>query len=633
MQFITFVNRRHRQEFCDYNDIYEWSIENISEFWSCVWEFCGIRASRRFDVVVDDANKMPGAKWFAGARLNFAENLLRFRDERTALISRGEGVNTTSKLTYAELYESVAQTAKSLRNIDVCRGDRVVGLMPNIPETVIAMLATASCGAVWSACSPEFGNAAVVDRFGQIAPKVIFGSDGYHYQGRTIDCLDRIANIVGKLPSVTQVVIVPHLHHRPRIDQIRNSILYRDFQSQEKNLEIHFEQIPSEDPVYIMYSSGTTGLPKCMIHSAAGVLLQHMKDLQLHTDVKRDDVIFFYTTCGWMMWNWLISSLAFGATVTLYDGSPRYPEPDVLWKLPDTEKITIFGASAGYFAALEKNGAKPRETYDLSRLRTVLSTGSPLPVESFRYVYRDIKQDVQLASISGGTDINGCFALGNPLGPVYAGELQCRGLGMKVQAYDVNGRSVIKQKGDLVCTRPSPSMPISFWDDEVQDQYRNAYFKKFPNVWTHGDYIEITDDGGVIVYGRSDATLNPGGVRIGTAEIYRQVEALPEIADSLAVSQDWQGGVRVLLFVKMVDGVSLTSSLIEKIKNTIRENTSPRHVPAKIISVTDIPYTMNMKKVELAVRNVIHGELVTNIDSLINPESLDLYKDLQELRT
>jgi acetoacetyl-CoA synthetase len=579
--------------------------------------------------VVDDLDKMPGARWFTGAKLNFAENLLRYRDDRTALISKGEA-QATRRMSYNELYTAVARLAHALRDAGVRRGDRVVGFMPNIIETVVAMLATTSIGAVWSSCSPDFGTRGVLDRFRQIEPRVMFTVDGYYFRGKQFDCLERATSILSELPSVERMIVVPYCGSKP---DISNATLYDAFIDETDSVELEFEQVPSEHPVYIMYSSGTTGLPKCIVHSGGGTLLKHLTELQLHADLKRDDVIFYFTTCGWMMWNWLVSSLAVGATVVLYDGSPFHPAPDALWTLAQDEQISIFGTSARYLAAIEKERITPKKTHTLEKLRTILSTGSPLSVQSFEYVYREVKDDVQLASISGGTDIIGCFATANPLGPVYAGELQCRGLGMKVEAFDHDGRSVIGQKGELVCTAPFPSMPIGFWNDADQKKYRAAYFEKFPDVWAHGDYVEITDTGGVIIYGRSDATLNPGGVRIGTADIYAQVETIEEVVDSLAVGQNWDDDVRIVLFVKLAHGVQLSDELKQKIRKTIRENATPRHVPAKIIAVNDIPYTISMKKVELAVRQIIHGEPVLNTEALTNPESLELFRDLAELQT
>ena len=549
-----------------------------------------------------------------------------------ALISRSEAKGAVRK-TYAELYARTAELARSLRAIGVGPGDRVAGYLPNIPETVIAMLAATSIGAVWSACSPDFGIEGVLDRFGQIRPMVLFTADGYTYHGKKIDSLRRVRALARELPDLRKIIVVPFEDKEPDLEGLPNAVMYSDFAIRSDGLELDFEQLPAGHPLYIMYSSGTTGPPKCMVQSMGGILVNHVKELLLHTDLKREDTIFYFTTCGWMMWNWLVSSLAIGATLVLYDGSAMYPEPGAMWRLAEEEKITIFGTSARYLALQEKEGLHPGRDYDLSTLKTILSTGSPLSPESFRYVYREISRDVQLASISGGTDLNGCFALGNPLGPVIEGELQCRGLGMKVEAFDSKGRSVINRKGELVCSMPFPSMPISFWDDPDDARYRKAYFSVYPGVWAHGDYILITETGGVIIYGRSDATLNPGGVRIGTTEIYHLTEAIPDIADSLAVGQKWENDERVILFVKMVAGRELTAELKEKIRLAIRENVSPHHVPAKIIGVADIPYTINMKKVELAVKNVIHGEPVLNRDAFANPEALELFRDLEELQS
>ena len=630
-RFMNFINEKYNKKFSEYKHLYEWSIENIPDFWVSLWEFADIKASKQFDQVIDDLNKMPGAKWFSGARLNFAENLLHYRDDQIALIFKGEEQESTS-ITYAQLYDEVARVAKSLKEAGVQVGDRVVGFMPNMPETIIAMLAATSLGAAWSSCSPDFGIKGVLDRFGQIQPKVLFTTNGYSFKGKHIDSLERISNILKELPSIEKLVVVPYTEQHPDIKGIPNAILYKDFRSSESNLEIEFEQLPFNHPLYIMYSSGTTGLPKCMVQSAGGILIHHLKELMLHSDLKREDTIFYFTTCGWMMWNWLVSSLAVGATLVLFDGNPFHPVPGALWKMAQDEKVTIFGTSAGYLAALQNAGVKPGEEYDLTPLKALLSTGSPLSIESFEYIYREIKEDIQLASIAGGTDLNGCFALGNPMGSVYAGELQCRGLGMKVMAFDENGKPVINQQGELVCAAPFPSMPIYFWNDPDFEKYHSAYFDVYPAIWRHGDYIIITDRGGVVMSGRSDATLNPGGVRIGTAEIYRQMDQIEEIEDSVVVSQNWKNDVRVILFVKMAEGYELSENLKNKIKNTIRTNASPRHVPAKILAVKDVPYTLNMKKVEIAVRKVIHNQPVLNKDALKNPEALDYYANLKELQ-
>ncbi|UCD32519.1 MAG: acetoacetate--CoA ligase [Desulfobacterales bacterium] len=630
-QFMNAINKTFDQHFTDYSSLYQWSIENIPEFWASMWKFAGIKASKPYDQVIDDVNKMPGAKWFTGSRLNFAENLLRFRDDQTALIFKGED-RVDRRLSYAELYGEVAGVAKSLRDADIQAGDRVVGFMPNMPEAIIAMLAATSIGATWSSCSPDFGIKGVLDRFGQIQPRVIFTTDGYFFKGKWIDSFERMFNILKELHSIEKVVVVPYNGESPDIDQLPNAILYNDFKSLEPHVDIDFEQLPFDHPLYIMYSSGTTGLPKCMVQGAGGILIHHLKELMLHTDLKRKDIIFYFTTCGWMMWNWLVSSLAVGATVILFDGNPFHPEPGALWKIAQDEKMTVFGTSAGYIAALQNAGEKPGSTYDLTSLRAVLSTGSPLSKEGFEYIYQEVGSDLQLASISGGTDLNGCFALGNPIGPVYSGELQCRGLAMKVMAFDEKGNSVINQQGELVCTAPFPSMPIYFWNDPDGKKYHNAYFDVYASTWRHGDYILITEQGGVVIYGRSDATLNPGGVRIGTAEIYRLVDRIKEVKDSIVVGQQWKSDIRVILFVHMSKGYALTDNLVSKIKHLIRSNVSPRHVPALILAVPDIPYTHNMKKVELAVKKVIHNQPVLNKDALKNPEALDYYENIKELQ-
>jgi len=631
-RFMERVNQWYNLSLADYNQLYDWSISEIDKFWESVWKFLDIIHSKKYDRVVDDPFNMPGADWFSGAELNFAENLLRHRDNQTALVFKSEAKDAV-RTTYAELYEQVAQMAQSLKEAGVVKGDRVAGFMPNMIEAVVAMLATASIGAVWSSCSPDFGIKGVLDRFGQIEPKVLFCPDGYFYNGKSFDSMERVAGILDALPATEKVVVVPYIQPVPDISKLPRAVLWSDFISKNKEPEIKFEQVPFSHPLYIMYSSGTTGKPKCMVQSAGGILINQLKEHVLHTDLKREDNLFYFTTCGWMMWNWLVCSLGVGATAVLFDGSPFHPDPEVLWDLAEKERVTVFGTSARYITALEQADAKPGSRFDLADLRAVLSTGSPLPVEGFEYVYREIKKDLQLASISGGTDINGCFAGGNPIGPVYAGQLQCRQLGMKVKAYDADGNGVMNQTGELVCEAAAPSMPIYFWNDSEGEKYRKAYFDRFPGIWCHGDFIEITDQMGVVIYGRSDATLNPGGVRIGTADIYPVVDALPEVADSLVVGQDWDNDVRVVLFVKLAPECKLDEDLIGRIKMAVRTHTTPRHVPAKIIQIEDIPYTLNMKKVELAVRNVIHGKPVTNRDALANPESLDLYEDLQELKT
>lgn len=630
-RFIQFVNRRHQLALSDYDQLYHWSVENIADFWAAVWDFAEIKCEKPFDQVADDLTKMPGTKWFPGASLNFAENLLRYRDDRIALVFKGE-TRPAVRLTYAQLYDEVARLAASLKEMGVTAGDRVAGFTPNMPQTTIAMLAATSLGAVWSSCSPDFGIKGVMDRFGQIRPKVLFAADGYFFKGKALDSLERVREITARISSIERVVVTPYISKTPELSGIRNAVLFDNFKSSVSGLSIKFAQLSADHPLYIMYSSGTTGLPKCMVQGSAGILISHMKELLLHTDLKREDVIFYYTTCGWMMWNWLMSALSVGATLVLYDGNPFHPDGGALWGLAEAEKITVFGTSAGYLSALRNTGLRPRDHFDLSALRAILSTGSPLSEEGFEYVYDAIKPDLQLASISGGTDLNGCFALGNPMGPVYMGELQCRGLGMKVEAFDENGRPVVGRQGELVCTAPFPSMPIYFWDDSENHKYTAAYFDIYPNVWRHGDYIEINDHGGVKIFGRSDATLNPGGVRIGTAEIYRQIDQLEEIEDSLVIGQNWKNDVRVILFVKTASGTELTDTLKDKIRSLIRANASPRHVPAKIIAVPDVPYTLNMKKVELAVKKMVEGKPVDNRDALKNPESLEFYANLPELQ-
>ncbi len=631
-RFMKYLNDQQGQSFANYDELYQWSITERANFWESVWDFGGIIASKPYDNVLVDGDKMPGSKWFTGARLNFAENLLRYRDEQTAMVFKGEQQEAV-RITYAELYDRVARLAKSLRDMGVTVGDRVSGFVPNMMETVIAMLATTSIGAIWSSCSPDFGIKGVLDRFGQIEPKVVFTANGYGYNGKTFDSLQRVSDILNNLPSVEKVVVIPYTESQPDISMVNNSVLFGDFLSSEDNLEIEFEQLPFDHPLYIMYSSGTTGVPKCIVHGAGGTLIQHLKEHILHVDLKREDKLFYFTTCGWMMWNWLVSGLAVGATLILYDGSPFYPNGGTTFKLAEDEKITVFGTSAKFLASVQQAGIKPGQEYDLSAIKTICSTGSPLSAESFEFVYQEVKEDLDLASISGGTDIISCFALGNPILPVYSEELQCRGLGMKVEAFDDYGKPVTNEQGELVCTASFPSMPIYFWNDPDNQKYLDAYFRRYPNIWCHGDFIMITETGGVIFYGRSDATLNPGGVRIGTAEIYRQVETIPEIKDSVVIGQNWDNDVRVILFVILNDGVELTEELEKRIKTTIRKNTTPRHVPAKVIPVADIPYTISGKKVELAVRKVVEGREVANKDALANPQALNCFKDLPQLQS
>jgi acetoacetyl-CoA synthetase len=614
---------------------HSWSVEHRDRFWKEMFDYAQIKVSQPAGCVVSGQG-MLGTRWFKGLRFNFAQHLLRFSDDRIAIESEDERGRTRS-ITYRELRHHVALLASAMRQAGVRPGDRIGGFLPNIPEAVFAMLATASIGAAWSSCSPDFGIGGVFDRFGQIEPKMLFAIDGYSYNGKKIDSRDRVRGIVEKIPSIERVVIVPFMDESPNLSGIANGSLWSEFvalgtssiaqaEARGSDAKIDFEQVLFDHPLYIMYSSGTTGIPKCIVHGHGGTLIQHMKELMLHCDLRRDDAIFYFTTCGWMMWNWLVSSLGVGATVVLYEGAPFHPDPDYLWRMAERLGITVFGTSPKYVAACENAGLTPGKQHDLSRLRAVLSTGSPLTPENFRWVYKNIKSDLQLSSISGGTDIISCFMLGNPMLPVRAGEIQCLGLGMDVKALDSNGKPVIGQKGELVCCSPFPSQPTGFWNDPDGEKYRKAYFDVYPGIWQHGDFVEITPHGGVIVYGRSDATLNPGGVRIGTAEIYRQVETLDEITDSIVVGKDTpDADVEVCLFVVLREGLTLDQALIDKIKQRIVEGATKRHVPKHIKQVTAIPYTISGKKVELAVRQMIHGENVPNRDALANPEALNQY--------
>ena len=638
MAFMHAVNLRWGTAFADYAALHSWSVDQPENFWVSVWEFCEIIADRRGDRVLENGDKMPGARWFPDARLNFSQNLLRSQDDSDALVFWGED-KVRRRISHTELYHQVAQLAAALRNAGIKSGDRVAAYMPNMPETVVAMLATASIGAVFSSSSPDFGTQGVLDRFQQIEPRILITADGYWYNGKRIDNLDRIGEIVSNLPTLEQVLVVPYLAGDEALDlsKIRGARPYADFIAPYKTeTQIHFESQPFDHPLYILYSSGTTGLPKCIVHCAGGVLLQHLKEHRLHGDIKPGDRMFYFTTCGWMMWNWLVSALASGATLLLYDGSPTLKDGSILFDYADAEQMTHFGTSAKFIDAIAKLDLRPVETHRLEKLRTIFSTGSPLAPEGFDYVYRYIKHDVCLASISGGTDIISCFVGGNPILPVWRGEIQCSGLGMKVEVYDENGNPVHGTKGELVCTKPFPVMPIGFWNDPDGTRYHAAYFEKYPDVWCHGDYVELTQHGGIIIYGRSDAVLNPGGVRIGTAEIYRQVEKLDEVTESLVIGQNWPpgdiGDVRVVLFVKLRSGITLDAALIARIKQTIRDNTTPRHVPQKVLQVADIPRTRSGKIVELAVRNIVHGAPVKNIEALANPEALDYFRDRVELK-
>ena len=628
--FTALVRERHGLNSADYAALHRWSIENRADFWSTVWEYAAVIGDRGDGPALVDGDRMPGAKWFPGACLNFAENLLRRRDDAPAILFRGED-RVRYALSFRQLHDAVSMVAQGLRAAGVSAGDRVAGYMPNMPETVVAMLATASIGAIWSSASPDFGVQGVVDRFGQIGPKVLFSADGYFYGGKRFDSVGRLAPVAARVPSIERIVVVPYTTNAPAVSAVENAVTLDKFVTGHAPGEIEFERLPFDHPLYVMYSSGTTGAPKCIVHGAGGTLLQHIKELALHSDVKRGERILYFTTCGWMMWNWQVSALAREATLALYDGSPFHPDGNALFDYLAEEGIETFGTSAKYIDAVKKAGLVPARTHDLSKLRAILSTGSPLVPESFDFVYGSIKRDLCLSSISGGTDIVSCFVLGNPTAPVHRGEIQSLGLGLDVHAFNDEGRSVVGEKGELVCTRPFPSMPVGFWNDPDGRKYHDAYFARFDNVWCHGDYVEVTERGGVIIYGRSDAVLNPGGVRIGTAEIYRQVEQLDEVVEALVIGQQWDGDVRVVLFVVLRGGVELDEALESKIRSHIRANATPRHVPARIVQVTDIPRTRSGKITELAVRDVVHGREVKNKEALANPEALEQFADRSEL--
>ena len=606
----------------------EWSVAQPAVFWRAIWDRYAVRASRPPERILDDARAMPGAVWFPGARLNYAENLLRRRDGTPAIVFRGED-GRRRELSWAALHAEVARIAGALRRAGVGEGDRVAGYLPNLPETVIAMLAASSLGAIWSSCSPDFGTAGVLDRFGQIGPKVLVTVDGYRYGGKPIDIREKVRAVRAGLPSVASVLVVPFLAADASAGFVPEGVRWDEAGA--GAAASGFAQLPFDAPLFVLYSSGTTGKPKAIVHGQGGVLLQHLKEHRLHSDIRAGDRVFYFTTCGWMMWNWLVGALASEATLVLFDGNPFHPGPQALWRIAEEERLAVFGTSAKYIDGVAKSGLRPGERHDLSALRAVLSTGSPLLPASFDFVYSAIRQDVQLSSISGGTDIVSCFVLGNPAGPVRRGEIQMRGLGMAVEVWNEAGQPVAGEKGELVCTRPFPCMPLGFWNDADGARYRSAYFDRFPGVWCHGDFAELTEAGGVVIYGRSDAVLNPGGVRIGTAEIYRQVEQIDAVLESLCVGQEWRGDVRVVLFVRLRDGIVLDEGLRETIRRRIRENASPRHVPARIIQVADLPRTLSGKLTELAVRDVIHGRPVGNTAALANPQSLDLFRDLAEL--
>ena len=618
--------------FTTFEEVLRFSVERPEQFWSALWDFCGVRAQARGDAVLVDAGRMPGAKFFPDARLNYAENLLRKSDDTDALVFRGED-RVKRRMSWRELNQAVARLHRALAGAGVKAGDRICAIVPNMPEAIVSFLAASSLGAIWSSCSPDFGERGILDRFGQIAPRVLITCDGYYYAGKTIRMGEKISNVLKELGSVERALVIDYIGEAEAVaGALPHGETLAGFVSGHSDAPISFAQLPFDHPLYILYSSGTTGIPKCIVHSAGGILLKHLSEHVLNTDTKPSDKLFYFSTCGWMMWNWLVSGLAAGATLLLYDGSPFHPSERALFDYADAEGMTIFGTSAKYIDAVKKSGLRPKETHSLATLRAMLSTGSPLSAESFDFVYSGIKADLQLASISGGTDICGCFVGGNPLQPVWRGEIQGPMLGMAVDVYDEQGKPVRGEKGELVCVRPFPSMPVMFWNDPDGAKYHNAYFARFPGIWCHGDFAEITPHGGMIIHGRSDATLNPGGVRIGTAEIYAQVEQVPEVIEALAIGQDWDNDVRVVLFVRLRPGVALDEVLIARIRKQIREGASPRHVPAKIVAVADIPRTKSGKITELAVRDVVHGREVKNKEALANPEALELYVDLGELK-
>jgi len=630
MQFIHQINKTQHTDISNYPDLHQWSIEHSELFWKSIWDFNEIIASQSATTILSNKDNMDKATWFVDAKLNFAENLLKRKDNHTAIISITEN-NQQTTLTYQELHHQVAVWAQQLRSYGIQPGDRIAAFMPNIPETIIAMFAAISIGAVWSSCSPDFGLQGLTDRFSQIKPSILFAVDGHQYNGKQHHDLEKIAQLQDQLPDLKKTIIIPFINENPDIRKIKNAILWTEIHA-EKTPELTFEQLPFNHPIYILYSSGTTGKPKCMVHGAGGTLLQHLKEHRLHVDLRPEDKHFFYTTCGWMMWNWLVSSLATGATLILYDGAPLFPKPNRLFDLIDKLGITVFGVGAKLIESFEKNYITPIITHSLSSLRTILTTGSPLLPESFDYVYTKIKKDLCLSSISGGSDIVSCFALGNPILPVYSGELQCLGLGMNVKVFNDHGKAVTEEKGELVCTDPFPAMPIYFWNDTDGEKFHNAYFNRYKNVWAHGDYAKITAHNGLFIYGRSDATLNPGGIRIGTAEIYQQVEKCDDVLDCMAVGQAWQGSERIILFIVLRNGSILNEALTQKIKTEIRQHASPHHVPAKIIQVPDLPRTISGKIVELAVKKIIHGKTVKNLDALANPEVLEHFKNLRALQ-
>ncbi len=631
-QFAKQVGSRYKISLNTYDQLHRWSVDHSEAFWQEVWQFCDVRASKLCGTIVQDKNEMPGSRWFAKAELNFTENLLRKNDETIAIISRGESKRDRT-ISYSELHCQVNRLARAYRELGIKPGDRIVAYMPNIPETVICVLAAAACGAVWSSCSPDFGAQGVIDRFGQVNPKILISVDGYTYNGKKFDISGKLKEILENLPTLEKHILVPYLDAQTS-HSLEGVVTLEEFVANYSTDPIEYPQLPFNHPLYILFSSGTTGKPKCIIHGVGGTLIQHLKEHRLHVNLKHGDKLFFFTTCGWMMWNWLVTALASEITIVLYEGSPFHPKPDVFFDYVEQYGINHLGISAKFIDFISKSGVRPIETHDLSTLRTLMSTGSPLNPEGFDYVYDSVKKDLCLASISGGTDLISCFVLGNPILPVWKGEIQCRGLGMDIAVFDDSGKEVPNgTKGELVCRNSFPSMPVGFWQDENDSKYRAAYFERFPGNWHHGDYVELTIHGGMIVYGRSDAVLNPSGVRIGTAEIYRQAEQIDEVIESLVIGQRWDGDTRVVLFVRLREALVLDNELQTKIRSIIRTNASPRHVPAKIIQVADIPRTRNGKITEVAVRKLVHGESIDNLEALDNPEALDLYRNIPELQT
>lgn len=630
-KFMDGVNRKYGLRLTDYTSLWQWTVDNRAEFWSEFWDFAGIIGDKG-DVILQNPDVMEQSRFFPNANLNYAENLLRHDGDDQAMVFWGED-KVRAAFSFADLRRNVGSIQSFLTESGIRMGDRVAGFVANMPETVMAMMSAASIGAVWSSCSPDFGAQGVLDRFGQIEPKVFVTVDGYYYKGQAVDCMPRVREIVSQLPSVQRVIVIPYTNPAPDLSGIPGAVLLTDILKNYRADNLRFTRVPFNHPLFIMFSSGTTGVPKCIVHGHGGTLIQLMKEHLLQCDIRPNDRVFYYTTCGWMMWNWLVSALASKACLLLFDGFPFQHRGQIIFDFLAAEKATLFGTAAKYIDAVAKLNLTPSKTHDLSNLRLITSTGSPLSPEGFQFVYDRIKSDICLSSISGGTDIISCFVLGSPISPVYRGEIQVAGLGLDMAVYNENGQAVIGEKGELVCQKSFPSMPIYFWNDANREKYHNAYFSGFPNIWCHGDYAEKTPRGGFIIYGRSDAVLNPGGVRIGTAEIYRQVEQLDEVIESLVIGQEWDNDVRVVLFVKLKDGVALNDDLKKTISAKIRNNASPRHVPAKIIAVADIPRTKSGKIVELAVREIVHGRPVKNKEALANPDALDHFKDLAELKS